>query len=781
MKKGATKFRETVKGGITLLEQQEGERDGRRIRGVGAVADEINFNRRLYPAVVLRDAVRRAQAKLTRSLGNGHYGILGEADHPPYSPRLLDTVVKWEAITYNETTRAVEVEGRLIPTAAGRDVIAMMESGVLPGLSLRGYGDSEFDTATGVETVTDLELTGFDLVFEPAFEGAGVTVFEQKQHREGSNREMDENEKDKGAGVATTPDPVVGAKLAADLAEQTARREAAEKAAAEAQQRVAQAEAEKKQLAEQAEELARMKRDAAVAQAIAEGTRDLPYGEKLNKAFTDAVIAAGLNDPAAVAAFITAKRAEYDVIVAENKARAEAAVAEARRGEAAARIAAMGGVQVLGPVIERETGVPAYAGVSVILQEQLARRGMSIGKNAKRDQSKAARFAAKYLEAFDRGYQSQLQHEASEMARLQEAMATTDLNLPYSVMRAVIAEAVPMLVAANVFDIDTVETSPTLLYFESYTAESGAAVTVSNEDVTADEGAWVNLANKRIRPGTVNVTLDTVGTQYTENDDYVIDYANGRLYTLPAGDIADGASLDVDYIHEKVRGGENAPIQRGKGGLASQTITLAADRLAALISDEAIAFSATQMNWDAATRTVAMLTREIREYIDVGIFRLAVAQAVISGNTGGSWTAAGKDWDDLVEKLGVAKVAVENDYYEPVAFVASKTNAERISNWTGLTDLGFPDSILGAAGYASLQLKGLPVFSTTAMPDSVILVVHPELVQHRVLASRPMELKGPFQGRDGDGMLLPSQEWFVQEYNATFSHIVNKGGYVLVA
>jgi hypothetical protein len=337
-----------------------------------------------------------------------------------------------------------------------------------------------------------------------------------------------------------------------------------------------------------------------------------------------------------------------------------------------------------------------------------------------------------------------------------------------------------MLVAANVFDVDTVESSPTRLYFESYAAESGTAVAVSNEDVTADEGAWVNLANKRVRPGTVNVTLDTVGTQYTEFDDYLIDYANGRLYTLPAGDISDSASLDVDYTYEKVRAGENAAIQRGKGTLTYETITLAADRLAALISDEAIAFSASQVNWDAVTRTIAMLIREIREYIDTGIFRLAVAQSIISGNSGGTWTASGKDWDDLVEKLGVAKVAVENDYYTPTAFVASKTNAERISNWTGLTDMGFPDSILGAAGFASLQLKGLPVFSTTAMPDNAIIVVHPELVQHRVLASRPMELKGPFQGRDGDGMLLPSQEWFAQEYNATFSHIVNKGGYVLV-
>lgn len=759
--KGKTKFRETVVNGIALLEQSD-DRPGRRVRGIGAVADTVNYNRRRYPAAVLRDAVRMAQAKLARSLGNGRYGILGEADHPPGAPRLLDTVVKWESIAFNETTRQVEVEGRLIPTDAGRNVIAMMESGVLPGLSLRGYGDSEWDDEAQIEEVTYLELTGFDLVFEPAFEEAGVTVFEHKQHNDSPDdgREQPKmDEKDKNPVV----DTVVDARLAADLAEQTRQREDAEKALAEAKRAQAEMEAENKRLAEAAAELERVRREQEVAGAIAAATADLPYDGAIREAFMKGVQHANLGSAADVKAFVESRRSEYDAIVA------------------AARVAKRGGVQVIGPVIETAAGVPEYAGLTVQFREQLARRGLSIGKDAKRDQSKAALFAAKYLEAFDKAYKTQLMNETAEMARLQEAMATSDLNLPYSVMRTVIAEAVPMLVAANVFDVDTVESSPARLYFESYAHESGTGVAVSNEDVTADEGAWVDLDNKRVRPGTVNVTLDTVGTQYTEYDDYLIDYANGRLYTLPDGDISDSASLDVDYTYEKVRAGENAAIGRGKGQLTYETITLAADRLAALISDEAIAFSATQVNWDAVTRTISMLIREIREYVDQGIFRLAVAQSIISGNSGGSWTASGKDWDDLVEKMGTAKVAVENDYYSPAAFVASKTNAERISNWSGLTEFGFPDSVLGAAGFAQMQIKGLPVFSSTAMPDNAIIVVHPELVQHRVLASRPMELKGPFQGRDGDGNLLPSQEWFAQEYNATFSHIANKGGYVLVA
>jgi hypothetical protein len=111
----------------------------------------------------------------------------------------------------------------------------------------------------------------------------------------------------------------------------------------------------------------------------------------------------------------------------------------------------------------------------------------------------------------------------------------------------------------------------------------------------------------------------------------------------------------------------------------------------------------------------------------------------------------------------------------------SKTNADRLSNWTGLTREGFPDALLGAAGFANMQVKGLPIFSTTAMPDTHILVVHPELVQHRVLSSRPMSLKGPFQYRDTNGNLVAAQEWYIEEYNGQWAFINNKGGYVRVA
>jgi hypothetical protein len=265
---------------------------------------------------------------------------------------------------------------------------------------------------------------------------------------------------------------------------------------------------------------------------------------------------------------------------------------------------------------------------------------------------------------------------------------------------------------------------------------------------------------------------------YDEYDDYVIDYGNGKIMVLSTGAMADATGFLIDYTYDKVRGGENAAIQRGKGTLSYQTIDLAADRLASLITDEAITFSRTQLGWDAVTRTLGMVIREIREMIDSHAIRLAIASAVRAANSGGTWASASDAVSELVEKLGVAKVAVINDYYMPGYFLMSATNADRLSNWDGFKRDGFPDAVMNAAGFVG-RVKGLPVFQSTQMPDSHCLSGHKELVQHRVLASKPMTLKGPFQAYSG-GNLVAAQEWYAEEYNATESFIPNKGGYVKV-
>ena len=767
MKKGKTNFRETVHDGIVLLEQTD-DRPGRRIRGIGAVADVVNLNRRRYPEAVLREAASRAQALLGRSLSNGY--ILGEADHPTDKPRLLSVVTKWEAITFNETSRQVELEGRMIPNSAGRDVIVMMESGVLPGISLRGYGASFVDEE-GIEEVTDLTLTGFDLVFEPSFEAAGVTVFEQ--HREGAEGAMNEEEIKDGAQTVVAQPAKPDAKLTAELEEQKRQREAAEKALAEAQRKQAENDAvAQKREAEIAERMRKLEEQAAVAEqarreaevrdAIREAAGALPYGNAVREQLVKAVEASKPQTVEEARAAVTSRQSEYGAVTAAEKARA------------------MGlNVTVVGPVIEQANGQPAYVEFAETVREELRQRGL-VERNERRDLSPAGQMAKKVLAAYDKAYRSQLIQEHNARREWQEALATTDLNLPYSINRAVIAEAVPELVAANLFDFGTIEGSPTRVWFSAYAGETGSAPAVVDEVVTSDEGAWVALANKYIRRGTVVVTNSAGSTTYTEWTDYRIDHQGGRLFTVTGGAIGDSTSLKVDYTYDDIATGEGGAIERGKTSLTYQDVSVAALRIAVLINDEASALGMTQLGWDAQARAISSLIGEVREKIDQAVFDVALIAAVSSGNNGGSWTAASDTEADLVKKLGVAATAVRNDYYNPTAFVMSKTNADRLSNWTGLTREGFPDALLGSAGFENMQVKGLPVFSSTEMPDSHILVVNRELVQHRVLASRPMALHGPFQFRNSDGKLTAQKEWYIEQYSGQWAFVNNKGGYVRV-
>lgn len=770
MKKGKTNFRETVHDGIVLLEQT-GDQPGRRIRGIGAVADVVNQNHRRYSADVLRDAVRRAQAKLTRSLSKGN--ILGEADHPWGPPRLLDTVVKWEAIAFNETTLQVEVEGLMIPNDAGRNVIVTMEAGVYPGLSLRGYGESKMidDPDTGpIEDVTYLELTGFDLVFEPAFEEAGVTVLEHKQEKGRAMNEEDiQNGAQPGAAQPAQPD----AKLTAELEEQKRQRQAAEQALAEAQRKQAEADAtaakreaeiadRMRKLEEAAAAAEQARREAEVRDAIREAVAGLPYAAVVREQLAKAIEAVKPQTVEEARAAVTARRAEYDAVAAAEKVRA------------------MGGnVEVIGPVIEQAAGKPAYVEVAEAVRIELHNRGL-VARNEMRENSPAGRLTNVLLAAYDKACRTQLIHEYNEQRAWKEALATTDLNLPYSVNRAIIAEAVPELVSPNIFDFDTIDNSPTRVWFSAYTDET-VGKTITDEVVTSDEGAWVNLAHNYIRRGTVVVTNSAGSTTYTEWSDYKIDYANGKLYTLASpGTIGDSASLKVDYVYDAIATGEAGAIERAKTTLTYRDVSVAGLRVAVLINDEASVLGMSQLGWDGQARTIAALIGELREKIDQAVFDVALTAAVASGNSGGPWTAASDTEADLVKKMGIAAVAVRNDHYKPTAFVMSKTNADRLSNWTGLTREGFPDALLGSAGFENMQVKGLPVFSSTEFPDSHILVVDRELVQHRVLSTRPMTLNGPFQFRNADGKLTPQKEWYVEQYSGQWAFINNKGGYVRV-
>lgn len=801
-REGRRRFVERVEGGVELLEVSE---DGgpRRVRAVGITADVVNGNGRRYPAAVLRAAVEELGTHLHESAGQGRaLPLLGEAEHPSDKksgrPNLLETVVKWEAVEFDGGQ--VLLEGLILPTSKGRDILALMEGGVMPGVSQRAYGESRYvgKRSQRVEEVTALTITGYDLVLEPSDPVAGVTMVESEEGFEMDMQEIlealqaegfldrlaanvrqnvleamradDEASREKALREA------LGIGADGDLAEAVlalVERQSPGEVEAGLRERLGIGETEdvveavvarEKRLGE----LEEAERQREVDGYIAEQVTELKYPDWLQVQMTEAVVALGPKSVDEAKTIIAAKKKEYDAIMAK--------VELAAKG--------FGGLKMLGPVLERETGVPEFARGSHLLTEAMVNSGLAKARKWNRpvdEMSAGERYARLYLEKFDQAFKRELMAEA---LAIEEAEQTSDLSLPYSVARAVIAEAIPELVAASIFDLGMTDQSPSRIYYEAYSEETGASADVTDEEVTITAlDTWYDLAHQRVQPGTAVVTNEAGTVTYTEGTDYVIDYGNGKVRGLTGGSITALDVVKVDYTYDAVREGEMTAIQRAKMTLTYKTLEIAADRLATEISTEAVVFAKSQLGWDATARTLAGLVRKIRELIDKHLLYMGLSAALsVANNSGGTWSATpggGDTYDQNLDKLfryiGVAKVKVANRFYEPNFVLASGTMGDVISNSEQFTAAGKrPDSDLNAAGFVG-RVKGLPLFESTQFTDSYILVGNRELVMHRVF--KPMVLKGPYPSYSSNKMVA-SEQFYAEEFNGTDAPVTEKGATV---
>lgn len=754
-KKRGARFEERVDASITLEEAQEGVR---RIKIEGAItAGVVNGNKRRYPANVIEAAVAELRNHLNESAGQGRaVQILGEAEHPSDKggrPNLLETVTKWEEVSF--VNGRVDITGRILETSKGKDILTLMEGGVMPGVSLRGYGDGKKNN--GIFEVNELHITGFDLVLEPSFENAAQLIESIQPGDIEMNLEqllqlMRENP-EAFAGITEAQLKKMGAEQLKAIEEnvRTALGIGAGENITESL----------KALKDKAGKFEEGQKRSEVEAAIKEATKDLPFGKELNEAFIESIKEAELASADAVKKFAESKRKEYGKLAAKG----------ALKG--------MGfdekkGIVVLGDVLERETGTPSFAKAAFDITESV-RKSENRAKTAlvQRAESPAAVFTEKVLEKFDQTFQRQLVKESREF---NEAEAASDLNLPYSVMRAVIAEAYPNLVAANVFDVGIMDGSPTNIFFEAFVGETGYEVAVTDEVETGGaEDTWYELANKNIVPGTVTITSNPAGTTYAEGTDYILDYELGKIYFLAAGSIGANDIL-ASYTYHASRKGEGAEIERGKMTLDSQVVTAIAYRLAAQINNEAIVFSRSQLGYDAVTRTIASLIEQVRMDIDRALIEKGVMAALsVASNIAGTWDISDAVYADFVKLIGIAKVKVANRHYKPTSVLMSNTSSDLLSNWDGFKTDGFPNALLNAAGFSG-SVKGLPVFASSEMRDTWNLVSNRQLVMHRVL--QPMLVKGPYPTYGENRELIAAEQYYVEEYNGSIAPIGGKGSIV---
>ena len=798
-----------LEGGVILEEAVEGK--PRYVTGYGITADVVNANGRVYPASILRAAVDEARDHLHESFGQGRIGIIpivGEAEHPSdkgQRPQFLETIVKWETIEFDESTSRVHIRGQMIETSKGKDAITIMDSGILPAISQRAYGKSKFKKIEGqmVEEVTELTITGYDLLApgEQSDPNGFITLFENKQEVKKMDpqeilealqesgffdeltatvrKQVDEamqgrdaQQKEKALREALSIGPedditeavlaVVKARKQPDGKLEKRLRVSLNLSDTDNLEESLQARLDRLKALEEAEQ------ERKTAAYIEEQIKTIQYPEWLRSQFQEAVLAAKPKSEEEAKQVLVEKRKEYDGIMAQ--------IELASRGYP--------GLRALGPVLERETGTPEFARGAHMLTESMVKAGKAPVRTWNRppeEMSINERFCAMLLEKFDEKFQRYLIQESQA---IEEAEQTSDLNLPYSVARAVIAEAVPRLVAVSIFDVGVTDQAPTRIYYEVYSGETGAAVSVTDESVTITAlDTFYELDYKRVQPGTVTVTDSGGGTTYVEGTDYVIDYANGEIKALTGGSISASDSVLVDYTYDAVRKGEMEAIERAKLTLTYKTLEIAADRLATEISTEAVVFARSQIGWDATGRTLVGLVRKIQELIDKGLLYMGLTAALsVANNSGGEWSAtpSGVDTyqdnlDILFRYIGVAKVKVANRYYEPTFILASTTNGDLLSNSEQFTAAGArPDSDLNAAGYVG-RVKGLPVFESTQFSDSYILVGNRELVMHRVFQA--MVLKGPYPSYSSN-KLVASEQYYAEEFNGTDAPVPEKSSYV---
>lgn len=760
-RQGDQRLTETIEQAITFTEATNGSR---KIKAVGITADVVNGNKRRYPRAVLAAAVAGLNSHLHESNGQGRLIATGEAEHPSDKtgrPNLLETVVKWEAASLDSAGKVL-LEGVILPTSKGKDILVLVENKVPVGVSMRGFGSFTIVEESGesIQQVTELTIKGFDLVAQPSDPNGQVTESQKGEPRTKDKRPMNLEEMLKA--LETNPemkDAIMkqfgftdGNQLAEKLGVKSA--ESVQRKLDEALK--AQAELEER------------KRQDAIDKAIEEAAEDLPYDDDMNKLFVEDIRGRKPQTAEEVGKLFESKRKEYDALAAMKKLN-QMGKDKRKQGDGSF-------VSMMAPVFESQTGQPEFTKAAWMLNESMINSGAGTRRDLRsKAETKSEIFTRKVLERFDQVYRP---HLIAESRMFEEAEQTSDLNLPYTVMRTIVEQAFPELIAANVFDFGVMQNSPERLYFESYVGETGAVVVITDEAVTGDHDDWVALAHARIRPGTVVLTSSPAGTTFAEGTDFVIDYAQGRLMTLSTGSTTAAQALLIDYTYDAIRKGEMQAIERAKNALTFITINAAADRLAVQISSEAIVFSRSQLGYDAVGRTLSNLTRDIRRRIDSNILYNALTAALRqANNSGGTWASGSDPLADFPKKIGMARVKVENRFYMVDALVMSKTNADLLSNWDGFTRQGFPNAVLNAAGFAG-SVKGLPIFSSSEFSDGYVLAVNRELVMHRVF--QPMALKGPFPSFSSD-KLVGADQWYAEEYNSTETPVIEKGAYMVVS
>lgn len=152
---------------VEYKENQSGVKDCYLV-GIMVQAETRNLNERVYPLEEIKRAVNALREQI-----QADESILCECDHPDTLSINLDRVAGMLVDIWMDGNNGVG-KIKLLPTTLGKELRAMIESGVKLGVSSRGSGDVDH---RGI--VHDYEIVTVDIVAKPSAPDAYPTaVFE---------------------------------------------------------------------------------------------------------------------------------------------------------------------------------------------------------------------------------------------------------------------------------------------------------------------------------------------------------------------------------------------------------------------------------------------------------------------------------------------------------------------------------------------------------------------------------------------------------------------------
>lgn len=149
-----------------------------KIRGVFGKSDTINENKRIYPKMVMENAVNKLQPAIREGK------VCGTIDHPPTPKVQLKEASHLLTDLYIESNGTVIGEAKILNTMPGIHLQELIKGGMKLGVSSRGYGKTKINEKGITEVCNNFVLSTYDIVQNPSF-GTYPELMESKWNNEG--------------------------------------------------------------------------------------------------------------------------------------------------------------------------------------------------------------------------------------------------------------------------------------------------------------------------------------------------------------------------------------------------------------------------------------------------------------------------------------------------------------------------------------------------------------------------------------------------------------------